>query len=266
MKNSKFSIISDSILSFFITFIISYVFLSLMNFSKEIKIAFGIIFALCLFLIVIKFKSDKYNLNELNYFEKKSVENLMLKLETTPDSEVIEALFKVLSNNNISVEKIKNHLESKSSVYLFNFDKETSRTKICYFLRGFCNKKIYLFCNKTSDDSITLLKNFKHKIKVFDSKKVYKLFKEANIEMAENIEERKKKNDRFKLWINKVFTKKRAINFTLIAGCLLLFSTFTFFPLYYRICALISAFLAIACLIFGTKKEKLETNSLSFED
>ena len=79
-------------------------------------------------------------------------------------------------------------------------------------------------------------------------------------------EESKTKSDKFKIWLNKVFTKKRAINFTLIAGCLLLFSTFTFFPLYYRICALISAFLAVICLIFGTKKERLETNSLSFDD
>ncbi|MBR3864317.1 MAG: hypothetical protein IKJ19_04295 [Clostridia bacterium] len=266
MKHTKFSIISDSILSFCITFIISYVFLSLMSFSKEVKIAFGLVLALCLFLIVIKFKSDKYNLGELDVFEKKAVDSLMLKLETTPDNEVIEALNKILAHKNVTAQKVKNHLESKTSVYIFNFDKQTSRTKICYFLRGFCNKKIYLFCNKTSDDSITLLKNFKHKITVFDSKKVYKLFKEANIEMITKEEESKTKSDKFKIWLNKVFTKKRAINFTLIAGCLLLFSTFTFFPLYYRICALISAFLAVICLIFGTKEERLETNSLSFDD
>ena len=234
-----------------------------MNFGS---FAFSCIFSLCVFLFVIKEKSINYKNNQINLFERKCAENLLLKLETTPDNEVIEALLQVLLANGISAKKVKNHLESKNSVYLFNFDKETSRTKICYFLRGFCNKKIYLFCNKPSEDCANLLKNFKHKIIIIDAKKVYSLFKNAKVEFLNDINYSANQTFKLKAFLNKFFTKKRAINFTLISGCLLLFSSFTFFPIYYRICALISAIFAVICLLFGLKDNHFETSVFVFED
>ena len=240
--------------------------LSLLSFSQTIKIVLSLIFSLCVFLMLSKYKIDKFKNNKNLFFEQKSVESLLQKLETTPDNEVIEALLKVLKANNINAEIVKKRLESKNSVYLFNFDKETSRTKICYFIRAFCNKKIYLFCNKVSDDCSPLLKNFKHKITIIDAKRVFLLFKNAKLEILNDLEHYNKKTYKLKQFITKTFTKKRAINFTLISGCLLLFSTFTFFPTYYQICSLLSAFIAIVCLIFGNRQNECQENNFVFED
>lgn len=267
MKNSKFSVICDAVLCFLLCFILTLIFLSaLTNIAYFLKLFIAFSFSFCFFLIIIKLKIEKFSKNQISFSEEKTAKKLLLKLEITPDNEVIEALFEILVKKGITCKKSKNHIESAKSVYLFNFDKQTSRAKICAFLRAFCNKKLYLFCNKVSEDCLVVLNNFKHKLTVIEAREVYTLFKESNSPFLTSDEFKEKTSAKITAFLLKVFTKKRAISFTLISGSLLLFSNFTFFPFYYKLCALFSAILAIICLVFGKRDSANKSNGLTFDN
>jgi hypothetical protein len=83
--------------------------------------------------------------------------------------------------------------------------------------------------------------------------------------LSKLISTEQKSNSNLKTITEKAFTKKRAFRYAVISATLLLFSKFTFYPTYYKICSATLLLLSILCLIFGKKDKKANLPELAFE-
>ena len=66
------------------------------------------------------------------------------------------------------------------------------------------------------------------------------------------------KKIKIKELLSRALTKKRALKYAVASATLLLFSKFTFYPVYYRITSAILILLSAICLFFGKKEIALE--------
>lgn len=266
MKNHKMTIFTDVTLTFCICIISSLLFFTSVKASRYLKYLLCLLFSLSVSGILLVYKLNKYKRYLTKQKEKKELENLLANLELMPDNEVIDLLFNFLSTYEIKVEKKENYLRNKNVVYLFNFEIQTSRGRFLHTIKPFIKNNIVFFCNKLSDECNPTLSALKKKVKIVNGELLFSLMKEANFSLPRQEEIKIDKKTVIMGKLNKILTKKRAITFAFLSATLLLFSSFTFYPLYYRICSLILLLLCAVCLIFGKKESIEKGNPLVFED
>lgn len=266
MKNTRLALFLDSFLTLFIAFFCTLILSYALKVKHLYRIILSFVFSLCLSGIVFIAKLRKRRTYLINQKDKKSLEILLANLEIMPDNEVIALLFDFLSFAKIKVEKRKNYLFSSDTVYLFNYEKSTSRSEFCKKIKEHKNKKIVFFCNNLSEEATALFLSLKNRVKVVNGERLFALFKKYGYNFKQEDAQTVKLShlSRLKKFKEKVFTKKRAFGFAFSSATLLLFSRWTFYPIYYRICALVLIFTAILCLIFGKKQTEESESPLSF--
>lgn len=266
MKNTRLALFLDSFLTLFIAFFCTLILSYALKVKHLYRIILSFVFSLCLSGIVFIAKLRKRRAYLISQKDKKSLEILLANLEIMPDNEVIALLFNFLTFAGVKVEKRKNYLFSSDTVYLFNYEKNTSRGAFCNKIKEHKNKKIIFFCNSLSEEATALFLSLKNRVKVINGERLFALFKKYGYDFKQEESQRITTTPflRFKKFKEKVFTKKRALGFAFSSATLLLFSRWTFYPIYYRICALILISTAILCLIFGKKQTEDTESPLSF--
>ena len=263
MKNRKIAVILDTILTFFISFFVCLLIFSTLNRGASIKYILGCIFSLCLSIIVFIHKKNKYDSIMLNQKEIHQLKSLMLTLELMPDNEVIALLVEFLMAYNVHVKMIDGKLKFNNTIYLFNFNKQLTREMLCNQLKGI-NCHVVFFCNSITNEAEELLSFLKDRVTIINGEGFFKLMNNVNFDTQALIQTKKSKID-IKAITAKAFTKKRAFRYTAASATLLLFSKFTFFPTYYKICAAVLLLLSLLCMIFGKKDKKVELSEIIFK-
>lgn len=264
MKNRKIAIFLDGILTFFISFFVSLLILSSLKISSSIKLILSLLFSTALGGIVFIYKKNKYNSLMLTKRQVKELESLMLTLELMAENEVVQLLCELLKAYEIDAKITGDKLQFKQTVYLFNFNKQLTREMLCNQLRGI-NEQVVFFCNTLTADAEELLLSFKNKIKIISGEMLFKLMNNVEFNLSKLISTEQKSNSNLKAITEKAFTKKRAFRYAVISATLLLFSKFTFYPTYYKICSATLLLLSILCLIFGKKDKKANLPELAFK-
>ena len=264
MKNHKLILITDTLLTFILCALFSLIILSFASATKGIKIILSLAFSFSASGIFFIQKLNRYNSAIMKNKDRQKLENILYSLELMPDNEVIALLFDLLQRIGVQLKDAKYPLISTTTVYFYNFEKQVSRRFLASCIKQKLNKKIVIFCNKLDDDAEQLAKRLQEKIIVINGEKLFTLIKKYNLSVKEIAPIKTTKIDKIKRVINKIFTKKRAVSFLLIACTLLLFSRFTIFPLYYKICAGISLSVSAVCLFLGKKESCQTEDSLIF--
>jgi hypothetical protein len=179
----------------------------------------------------------------------------MLSLEIMPDDKVTNLLTDLLKRYNVEVKLIDGKLKFNDTVYLFCFNKQLSRDALCSKLKG-VSEQIIFFCNSLSSEAEQLLSCMKERVQIINGEMLFKLMQKVDFNTSELILTEQKRKFNFKGLAEKAFTKKRAFRYAVISATLLLFSRFTFFPTYYKICSATLLFLSALCLLFGKKEKK----------
>lgn len=256
MKKFNFAYFSDIILLSAIIFGVLLILLTPLNQPFLIKIFLSAFLTALIILLVVFVKNKNSIRKKSKSTAKKELKYLGEILEIMPDNRLIALLIEFLKTYNPNVKKVKNHIENENTLFFFNFDTETDRQTLAAYLRASDDKKVVLFCNQLSGDCLTLAKNHSDKLFIVDLESFRILLKEKNIldKFLQGYEITAPQMGRLEKCISvikKVFTKKRAKNFTIIGAILLLFSYIVFFPIFYRVSALICFVTALLCLIFG---------------
>ena len=265
MKNHKIIIITDSLLSAFIGFFACLLMLSALPLNSSLKISLCILFGLCISGIVFIAKVRKYKNYLLENKDKKALEKMVASLEIMPDNEVIALLFDILTKAKIECKIQNNYLKSENCYYLFDFSYCTPREKIANALKEHKNANLVFFCIKLSEEASLICSTFKSRLKIVTAEGLFCIMRKCNFSFEEQNQIKPPKFEKLKKACNKIFTKKRALVFALISATLLLFSSFVFYPLYYKVWSLVLIILSIVCLAFGKKEEPLAENLLTFD-
>ena len=264
MKNRKIAIFFDAILTLFICFFVGLLALSSLKRAPAIKFILSLIFALAISAIVFIHKRNKYNSLMLTKKQIKELESLMLSLELMADNEVEKLLIELLKAYEIDAQPFEGGLKFNNTVYLFNFSKQLTREGLCNKLKGI-NEKVIFFCNTLNADAEELLACIKDKVKIINGETLFKLMNNVEFNKSALILAEQKTKPSLKGITEKAFTKKRAVRYAVISATLLLFSRFTFFPGYYKICSATLLLLSAICLIFGKKEQKTNLPELAFK-
>ena len=239
--------------------------LSALRINPSIKIALCLLFALCFGGIVFIAKVRKYKSYLLEKKDEKALKNMLISLEVMPDNEAIALLFDFLTKAGIECTYQENYLKSNQCYYLFDFNYCTPREKIATALKKYKNANLVYFCITLSEEAIGLCANFKNRLKIVTGERLFSLMKNYGFVFEENSQVKTPKFEKLKKACTKIFTKKRALGFALISATLLLFSSFVFYPLYYKVWSLVLIVLSVICLAFGKKEEPLAENPLTFD-
>ncbi|MBQ7407939.1 MAG: hypothetical protein IJW13_01515 [Clostridia bacterium] len=264
MKKFSLPVFTDAFLISAISFFIFVILLTPLNVSALIKFLIAFLISLGVSFLIITVKVKKQNALFLKTEDDRIYKKLMHTLEIMPDNEAIDLLIKVFNKFNTPITKGKKSLKGNNFICFFNFDYSTSRQTLASFLKKAYKKNIIIFCNKLSDECNELTTIYPKKICVINGKRLFLILKEKDLLPEELMKENQgiKLKQKILNALNKLLTKKRARNLTLLGLSLLAFSYFTFYPRYYRIYSLILLIFALICLIFGKK----EQNSDSFKD
>ncbi len=257
MKNRKIALFLDSILTFVIAFFAFLIMLSTLKITNAFKFILCFLFALCLSGIVFIHKRRKYNSLMLSEKELKRLEDILFRLELNSDRQNLNFIFSLLKAYKIDSKIIEGKLIYKNTLYLFNFNKQLSRGELCNAIRGI-DQKIIFFCNTLSSEAEEIALLLKDRLKVINGEGLFSLMKKVDFNEENQEKTPQIKKIRNKELFSRALTKKRALKYAVASATLLLFSKFTFYPLYYRITSAILILLSAICLFFGKKETTFE--------
>jgi hypothetical protein len=126
-------------------------------------------------------------------------------------------------------------------------------------------KKILKSLFAVAAAAVALSSCVKDRVKIINGEGLFKLMNNVEFNKSSLIQSEQKARLNLKRLSEKTFTKKRAVRYAAISATLLLFSKFTFFPIYYKICSATLLFLSALCLIFGKKDKKVSLPELIFK-
>ena len=136
-------------------------------------------------------------------------------------------------------------LEQKTCVFpIFTIEKITTKEVINAYKKTKKGYKTKVLYNSATSDVLLLTTNFNMQIELFDINCVYHALKSYNL--LPKLEINEKSKIKIKPIIKNLFKKQKAGKFLLFGILSLLFSTITFFPLYY---VLVGAILIIISII-----------------
>lgn len=261
MKNYALSLATDCFLTFFIGVFATFLLLSPLKIDLVFKLLISITFSLSISLLVFFAKKKNINAKLLKIKNQKEKENLLLALEIMPIAQVLNFFNTLLLNAKISAVKEDEMLIFEQTACLFDFSCVTERKCFCNKIKKVSQPKILFFCNQLSKDCDQILAFIDKKIKVISGEEVYLLAQKFSADFPKiKYSTKLKAKQRLKKLAIKIFTKKRALGFAFFCAILLLFSPFSFYPRYYKFCAIVMLFLCFVCLIFG-KSEKTHNDS-----
>lgn len=200
--------------------------------SVLLSILFAILVGVGTFLFLYRKRKKQFNTTK----DKEETEKLKLHLALS-SKEANEKLFAPLLS------------ESKTTIYLLFRMQPISADAIAEKLRITPTEKQFgVFCNRLSEEATTLCDEFD--IKVTQIETLYRELKERNLLPATYIcGEKKRRGTKEKLKTS--FSKKNSRSFFVSGAALAILSFFSFFPVYYVICASVLLLLSLFIRIFG---------------
>lgn len=241
MNKIKFYLLIDSFFIFFSLFFTLFAILKY-NRLKYALLLSGILSAIltCGFAVIIIIRNDK---KTNAHTQKELIKALANHLAFLSDSEVLNLFLKYYSiffkdakieENKIVIKKIKTcifpifTLEKITTKEVINAYKQTKKGYKTKVLFNGCTSEVYL-----------LSTHLKIRIELFDINSIFFALKEQNL--LPNLEIIKQNKIKILPILKNLLKKQKAGKFLLFGILTLLFSTITFFPLYYIIvgCALI---------------------------
>lgn len=245
MKRINLPLVFDSFFTAVCAFLLFY---TAVRFYTKSAV-WGLVFGICAFLLfgalAFLYIRKKQNKKLLLTRDEKDRKLLELHLSLLPDKDVAELFLNVLDGGSIQGKQVA----TDKSVYFFIFSlKQLSPDDIAGVIKFSTDKDKVVYCNSISAEAKELADNFAITYKTGD--KIYLELKDKGALPEKFIFDGGKRPNAFKR-IKARFNKKLTAPLFWSGLCLLAFSFFTFFPLYYIISGGLLLVLSAICLVFG---------------
>ena len=258
MRKIPVSVITDTLFTVFIAFILSFVLLNYFTPRPYSLILSGCVAALAaLFTLkrLIKKRSKKIQSEE----EIRKKNNVLNQLDFSPKAEIITLFEKAFKKNGLISERKKGGLyiaDKKIFVHFaFGFDGATKKDVVKAFN---CLKKedtAHIYATEFSPDVIAFAARFNGAIILKDGDFIYDFLNNAETlpKITCTLLDVKplKKN-----FIKEIFRKKRARNFALLGVMFLIMSIFVPLKLYYIIFGCSMLIFSVICKLYGADENK----------
>lgn len=248
MKKIILSVYTDTLFIALVSFLFSFALFRFYLNSFMLSLLFSILAIAALSTLVyllIKHKSVK---KFLKISDEKEIFKLNFHLATDTRENNLDRIFSALSEKFENAKKFKSHIVLNDEEYYFKFKLEpvTADEIATLIKKNGKRKKVLLVCS-INNEGAKLASNFG--IKIMPIEEIYILFKETNTLPRNYIFTEKQANWKEKLKFR--FSKKMYKGYFLSGTALLIFSLFTFFPVYYLISGGILLCIAVAVKFFG---------------
>ena len=253
MKKIRFYLIFDSFFIFTALFFTLYALLKYNGLRFLIALFVSSLFSAILtliFTILIILKSDK----KLSDFEEKEYKKALANYLSFLDESEVLALFLTYYSHIFKDAKIENGkivlTKIKTCVFpIFTMEKLTTKEVINAYKNTKKGYKTKILYNNATSEVLLLSQSLKIRIELFDINSVYFCLK--NNELLPSLEIPKKPKIKLLPIFKNLFKKQKAGKFLLFGVLTLLFSTVTFFPLYYVLFGLLLIIIAIVLKFFA---------------
>lgn len=249
MKKFVFSVYSDTVFIAFVSFILSFALFRFYLHSFGLALAFAVLTALALSALAYLHMRRKSDKKLVKISDEKEISRLSFHLAMDTDENNFERLFAALFQKSEKARREENSIVVENEEYFFSFRLEPVRADevACIVRRGGDKQKNFMVADVTPDAE-KLAAAFG--IRIMRASDVYLLLKETenlpeHYILAEKMKTGWKEKIKFRL-------QKRMYKGYLLAGAaLLVFSLFTFFPVYYLVTGGILLCVAVFVRFFG---------------
>lgn len=237
MKKLKLSIFGDLFFFFFIVFFIAYYYLRYNFFNFTLSLIFSSIISAILTFIFATFSIIQNNKKLTTSFDKKQIEKLKTELCFYNNDNTKNLICTFLDAKEVTYTKLKDSVyleEQKTFIYwIYKQEKLLSTDIIEITKKSKDERKIILFCNDISTESISLIKKCNLPIKIIDASQFYSLLKKYSLlpEITIKTNEKKPLKDKLK----NLFNKKKAKPFIISGIVIMLSSSLLYNPTIYII-------------------------------
>lgn len=248
MRRLNFPLIADTFLAASCAFLL---FFTLIRYYTK-NAVYGLIFAIFAFLafgaLAYLYISRKQDRKLLLARDEKQKSLLSLHLSLCTHAEIVK-LFSAALDDTVQDGKT---LTDGERVYFFDFClKQLSPDDIAEVIKWDSDKSKVLYCNSVSGEASDLAADFN--ISVVGATQTFNLLKQKNLLPEQYKFGGKQKPNVFQR-VRSRLTRKRSLQLFRCGLVLILFSFFTFFPVYYIVSGSILLALAAVCLVFGKRE------------
>lgn len=245
MKRINLPLVFDSFFAALCAFLLFY---TAVRFYTKNSLT-GLIFGICAFLLfgalAFLYIRKKQNKKLLLARDEKDRKLLELHLSLLPDKDVAAMFVNIIDDGAVQGK----HIETDKEIFFFIFClKQLSPDDIAGVIKFSTGKDKVVYCNEISAEAKELADNFAIKYKTSD--KIYLELKDKDALPQKFIFNGGKRPGALKK-IKARFNKKLTAPLFWSGLCLLAFSFFTFFPIYYIVTGGILLVLSAVCLVFG---------------
>ena len=261
MKKITLPIVSDTILSGFVTFVFTSVILRPKIDSDPALYSLSAVFALCVLLLVFSFLKKRNVASTLKSDERKRLESVLLNLELMPDNQLIALFSSIFDKSGTEYYSFANKIETDECSYVFDFSAKTKREKVVQAIKSANGKKVVYFCNTPDDDCRDLCLRLEGKLVVRDKSIIPVLEKKYDVRFPACDGNKKEKStekatehrvlSKIKDYLHRKADFKRALTLALSGTGIILFSRFSFFPKWYVATGLV--LLLFSAIIIGIR-------------
>ncbi len=250
------SVFFDSLVSGFISFMISLAVFNYHNLNYPANLFFALLLGLGTFLIlvtVLKRKSEKQIKTKQDKLLFQDFCNQLCCSTPLINLNLIEQCLKKAGYNAINQQNHFKIEENKVCVFgIFSFDKISSDMLINCYKQTPEGYKTAIICTSLSPDALTLASNLTAKIEIVDISKLFLFLKENDMLPPITVKLTRSKK-RLRDLIKQSFARKRCGHFFYVGTIMLAFSFFVFYPKYYLILGTLFCAFGLTCLLYGKK-------------
>lgn len=249
MKKFVFSVYSDTVFIAAVTFMLSFALFRFYLRSFGGALAFSVLTALALSVLAFLHMRRKSDKKLLKISDEKEISKLSFHLAMDTDENNSERLFAALFSKTDKAQKSDDGIVTDEEEYFFSFRLEPVRAdEIAGIVRRGGERKKVFMCADVTPDAEKIAAAFG--IRVMRAADVYLLLKETENLPEEYILAEKMKTG----WKEKLkfrFQRRMYKGYLLAGGALLVFSLFTFFPVYYLVTGGLLLGIAVFVRFFG---------------
>lgn len=236
MKKIALPVLCDGILSGFIAYALFKYALRESIKNKTALFILAVCFSAAVSLTVFTFLNRKSQAFSDEKNTEKQLLSILSKLELCTDNELIDLFLPIFIKHGTEFEVTKNTIVTDTTVFAFCYAKSTERQTAVNAVKNANGKKVVLFCNAPTTDCLEFAETQKSLIKLIDERYIFPLKKAFGITFPEQVTtEKASLKRRIVLKIKTLATFKRAATLALAGGMLLLFSSLTFYRVWYLI-------------------------------
>lgn len=245
MRRINLPLIFDSFFAALCAFLL---FFTAMRYYTE-SAAWGLAFGICAFFLfgalAFLYIRKKQNKKLILARDEKNKTLLELHLSLLPDKDVTPLLLQLIGGGEVEGKNIV----TENEVYFFDFClKQLSPDDIAGVIKFPTQKNKIIFCNGISAEAKELAENFAIEYRTSD--RLYFEMKNKGLLPQKFVFDGPKRQGILKR-IRARFNRKLTAQLFWSGLCLLVFSFFTFFPLYYIVSGGVLITLSAVCLVFG---------------